>query len=163
MSLKCEAFRTGRVLSEICRRIFPNSIVIIAVDQERSQLPWGKSQEKSFQELKDKLTSAPILTISSGTEGYVIYSDASNSGLGCVLMQHDRAMTYAFKQLKNHEKNYPTHDLELVAVIFTLKIWRYYLYSVSCEIYTDHKSLKYIFTRKELNMHQRMVGTNERL
>ena len=73
-----------------------------------------KSQEKSFQELKDKLTSAPILTMPSGTEGYVIYSDASKLGLECVLMQHGRVIGYASRQLKNHEKNYPTHDLELV-------------------------------------------------
>jgi len=91
----------------------------------------------------------------SGTEGYVIYSDASKSGLGCVLMMHGRVIAYASRQLKSHKKNYPTHDLELAAVIFTLKIWRHYLYGVSCEIYTDHKSLKYIFSQKELNMRQR--------
>ena len=116
---------------------------------------WGENQERSFQELKDKLTSAPVLAMPSGTEGYVIFSDASKSGLGCVLMQHGRVIAYASRQLRNHEKNYPTHDLELAAVIFALKIWRHYLYGVSCDIYTDHKSLKYIFTQKELNMRQR--------
>jgi len=105
--------------------------------------------------LKNKLTSAPILAMPSETEGYVIYSDASKSGLGCVLMQHGRVIAYASRQLKNHEKNYPTHDLKLAAVIFALKICRHYLYGVSCEIYTDHKSLKNIFTQKELNMRQR--------
>jgi len=84
---------------------------------------WGESQEDSFQKLKNKLTSAPILAMPFGTEGYVIYSDASKSGLGCVLMQHGRVIAYASRQLKNHEKNYPTHDLELTAVIFALKIW----------------------------------------
>lgn len=116
---------------------------------------WGESQKRSFQELKDRLTSAPVLAMPSGTEGYVIYSDACKQGLGCVLMQHERVIAYASRQLRNHEKNYLTHDLELAAVVFALKIWRHYLYGVSCVIYTDHKSLKYIFTQKELNMRQR--------
>ena len=64
-------------------------------------------------------------------------------------------IAYASRQLKIHEKNYPTHDLELAAVVFALKIWRHYLYGARCQIYTDHKSLKYIFTQKELNMRQR--------
>ncbi|KAL8146727.1 hypothetical protein AgCh_004464 [Apium graveolens] len=90
-----------------------------------------------------------------GLGGYVIYSNASKKGLGCVLMQHGNVISYASRQLKLHEVNYPTHDLELAAVIFALKIWRYYLYGDKCEIFTDHKSLKYIFTQKELNMRQR--------
>ena len=76
-------------------------------------------------------------------------------GLGCVLMQNDRVIAYASRQLKKHEENYPTHDLELVAVVFSLKIWRHYLYGVPYRIYTDHKSLQYIFTQKELNLRQR--------
>ena len=104
--------------------------------------------EASFQELKQKLVTAPVLVIPEGDEGYVIYSDASHLGLGCVLMQHGRVVAYASRQLRLHELNYPTHDLELAAVVFALKIWRHYLYAVRCEIYTDHKSLKYIFTQK---------------
>ena len=84
-----------------------------------------------------------------------MYSDASHKGLGCVLMQHGKVIAYASRQLKDYEKRYPTHDLELAAVVFALKIWRHYLYGEKCEIYTDHKSLKYIFTQKELNMRQR--------
>ena len=99
--------------------------------------------------------TAPVLTIPSGSGGFVVYSDASKSGLGCVLMQHGKVVAYASRQLKEYEKNYPTHDLELAAVVFALKIWRHYLYGETCEIFTDHKSLKYIFTRKELNMRQR--------
>ena len=95
------------------------------------------------------------MALPQGTEGFVIYSDASRQGLGCVLMQHGRVIAYASRQLKTHEMNYPTHDLELAAVIFALKIWRHYLYGARCQIYTDHKSLKYIFTQKELNMRQR--------
>ena len=86
---------------------------------------------------------------------FVIFSDASYKGLGCVLMQNGRAIAYVSRQLRPHEKNYPTHDLELAAVVFALKIWRHYLYGAKCEVYTDHKSLKYFFTQKELNMRQR--------
>ncbi|KAD2394125.1 hypothetical protein E3N88_41102 [Mikania micrantha] len=116
---------------------------------------WNDEREKSFQELKKRLVSAPILSLPSGTGGYQIYSDASTKGLGCVLMQHGKVIAYASRQLKPYEVNYPTHDLELAAVIFALKIWRHYLYGDSCDIFTDHKSLKYIFTQKELNMRQR--------
>ena len=106
-------------------------------------------------ELKQILVSAPILAIPTGSGGLVVYIDASKCGLGCVLMQNGRVIAYASRQLKDYEKNYPTHDLELAAVVFALKIWRHYLYGERCEIYTDHKSLKYFFTQKELNMRQR--------
>ena len=101
------------------------------------------------------MISAPILSLPTKDDNFVIYSDASRQGLGCVLMQHGKVITYTSRQLKIHEKNYPTHDLELAAVVFALKIWRHYLYGESCEIFTDHKSLKYIFTQKELNLRQR--------
>ena len=80
---------------------------------------------------------------------------AGGQGLGCVLMQNDRVIAYASRQLKKHEQNYPTHNLELAAVVFAMKTWRHYLYGVPCRIFTDHKSLKYIFTQKELNLRQR--------
>ncbi|GJU97264.1 putative nucleotidyltransferase, ribonuclease H [Tanacetum coccineum] len=116
---------------------------------------WNDEREKSFEELKQRLVSAPILTLPSGSGGFQIYSDASKKGLGCVLMQHGKVIAYASRQLKPYEVNYPTHDLELAAVVFALKIWRHYLYGESCDIFTDHKSLKYIFTQRELNMRQR--------
>ena len=94
---------------------------------------------------------APVLTLPSRNEGYTVYCDASRVGLGCVLMQNGRVVAYASCQLKKHKQNYPTHDLEMVA----LKIWRHYLYSVTCKIYTDHKSLKYIFQQRDLNLRQR--------
>jgi len=119
------------------------------------QFDWTPDCEASFQELKQRLVSAPILTIPEGNEGHVVYSDASMQGLGCVLMQNRKLVAYASRQLKPHELNYPTHDLELAAVIFTLKIWTHYLYGARCEVYIDHKSLKYIFTQKELNLRQR--------
>ena len=101
------------------------------------------------------MTSAPILILPTEGEPLTIYSDASKVGLGAVLMQNRKVIAYGSRQLKEHEKNYPTHDLEMATVVFALKIWRHYLYGVRCEIYTDHKSLKYIFTQKELNMRQR--------
>jgi ribonuclease HI len=116
---------------------------------------WTSECESSFQELKRRLTTAPVLTLPSGMEGFVIYSDASKKGLGCVLMQYGRVIAYASRQLKTHETNYPTHDLELAAVIFALRVWRHYLYGSRVQIFTDHKSLWYLMTQKELNMRQR--------
>nr|GEW05010.1 putative reverse transcriptase domain-containing protein [Tanacetum cinerariifolium] len=116
---------------------------------------WNEEREKSFEELKQCLVSAPVLTLPSGSGGFQIYSDASKKGLSCVLMQHEKVIAYASRQLKPYEVNYPTHDLELAAVIFALKIWRHYLYGESCDIFMDHKSLKYIFTQRDLNMRQR--------
>ena len=116
---------------------------------------WTDLCERSSMELKQKLISAPILAIPTNSGRFVVYSDASKCGLGCVLMQNGKVIAYASRQLKDYEKNYPTHDLELAAVVFALKIWRHYLYGERCEIYTDHKSLKYFFTQKELNMRQR--------
>ena len=95
--------------------------------------------------LKEKLVTAPILTLREPGKCFTVYSDASRIGHGCVLMQYGKVIAYASRQLKTHEQNYPTHDLELVAVVFALKIWRHYLYGESCDIFTDHKSLKYIF------------------
>ncbi|KAL0553796.1 hypothetical protein IC582_007700 [Cucumis melo] len=116
---------------------------------------WSKACEDSFQNLKQKLVTAPVLTVPDGSGSFVIYSDASKKGLGCVLMQQGKVVAYASRQLKSHEQNYPTHDLELAAVVFALKIWRHYLYGERIQIFTDHKSLKYFFTQKELNMRQR--------
>ena len=100
------------------------------------------------------LVEALVLTqLISGKE-YTLYSDASGIGLGCVLMQDGKVVTYASRQLKPHEQNYPTHDLELAAVVYALKIWQHYLYGEKCRIYTDHKSLKYLLTKKELNLRQ---------
>nr|GFB43775.1 hypothetical protein [Tanacetum cinerariifolium] len=116
---------------------------------------WSEEREKIIEELKQCLVYAPVFTPPSGSSGFQIYSDASKKGLGCVLMQHGKVIAYASRQLKPYEVNYPTHDLELAAVAFALKIWRHYLYGESCDVFTDHKSLKYIFTQRELNMRQR--------
>ena len=100
-------------------------------------------------------TSALVLALPNGIDGFVVYSDASQQGLGCVLMHNDRVIAYTSRQLKKHEKNYLTHDLELATVMFALKIWRHYLYGAPCRIFTNHKSLQFIFTQKELNLRQR--------
>ena len=96
-----------------------------------------------------------MLTTPISGELFMVYCDASTVGLGCVLMQQGKVIAYASRQLKSHEWNYPTHDLELATVVFALKTWRYYLYGEKFEVYSDHKSLKYIFTQKDLNSRQR--------
>ncbi|GKC23204.1 retrotransposon protein, putative, ty3-gypsy subclass, partial [Tanacetum coccineum] len=116
---------------------------------------WGEEQELAFQTLKDKLCNAPVLALPYGPKEFVVYCDASGIGLGCVLMQRGKVIAYTSRQLKIHEKNYTTHDLELGAVVFALKIWRHYLNGTKSVIYTDHKSLQHIFSQKELNMRQR--------
>jgi hypothetical protein len=116
---------------------------------------WTKKCEQSFQELKKRLDSAPILTMPDITKSFDVYCDTSKLRLGSVLMQDGKVIAYLSCQLCSHELNYPTHDLELAAIIYALKTWRHYLMGNRCEIYTDHKSLKYIFSQKELNMRQR--------
>ncbi|GKA59694.1 putative reverse transcriptase domain-containing protein, partial [Tanacetum coccineum] len=111
--------------------------------------------ELAFQTLKDKLCNAPVLALPDGPEDFVVYCDASRIRLGCVLMQRGKVIAYASRQLKIYKENYTTHDLKLGAVVFALKIWRHYLYGTKSVIYTDHKSLQHIFSRKELNMRQR--------
>ena len=123
--------------------------------RKEEQFRWTEECEHSFRTLKERLTLAPILTLPDGHEDFVVYTDASGVGLGCVLMQKDKVIAYASRQLKVHERNYPTHDLELAAVIFALRIWRHYLYGTSFKLLTDHQSLKYIFTQKDLNSRQR--------
>ncbi|GJV22617.1 putative nucleotidyltransferase, ribonuclease H [Tanacetum coccineum] len=120
-----------------------------------SEYEWGEEQEAAFQTLKNNLCDAPILSLPDGVEDSVVYCDVSNQGLGCVLMQRDKVIAYASRQLKIHEKNYTTHDLELGAVVFAFKTWRHYLYGTKSVIYTDHKSLQHIFDQKDLNMRQR--------
>ncbi|GJR23646.1 putative reverse transcriptase domain-containing protein [Tanacetum coccineum] len=103
----------------------------------------------------EKLCKALVLALSDGPNDFVVYFDALNQGFRCVLMQRGKVVAYASRQLKVNEKNYTTHDLELGAVVFALKIWRHYFYGTKSVIYTDHKSLQYIFDQKELNMRQR--------
>ncbi|GJY33897.1 putative reverse transcriptase domain-containing protein, partial [Tanacetum coccineum] len=98
---------------------------------------------------------APILALPEGSKDFVVYCDASHKGLGVVLMQREKVISYASRQLKIHEKNYTTHDLEFRSVVFSLKLWRHYLYKTKCTVFTDQKSLQHILNQKELNMRQR--------
>jgi hypothetical protein len=116
---------------------------------------WTPRRETSFQELKKRLTTAPVLTMPDMEKPFTIYCDASDQGLGCVLMQDGHVVAYASRQLRKHEEKYPTHDWELVAMVHALKIWRHYIIGKRCEVYSDHKSLKYIFTQLDLNLRQR--------
>ncbi|GJU49297.1 putative reverse transcriptase domain-containing protein [Tanacetum coccineum] len=123
--------------------------------QKGIKFNWGEKEEKAFQLIKQKLCSAPILALPEGSEGLVVYCDASHKGLGTVLMRREKVIAYASRQLKVYKKNYTTHDLELGSVVFALKKWRHYLYGTRCTVFTDHKSLQHILDQKKLNMRQR--------
>ena len=128
---------------------------MMRLTRKEVKFEWNDLCEKAFQELKRRLTTAPIMIVPERGYRYTMYYDASKDKLGCVLMQNERVVAYGSRQLKNHEQNYPTHDMELVAIVFALKIWRHYLYGEQFEVFSDHNSLKYIFTRQDLNMRQR--------
>ncbi|WVZ94041.1 hypothetical protein U9M48_039983 [Paspalum notatum var. saurae] len=123
--------------------------------EKDAEFRWTNAQQAAFDELKKRLITASVLTLPDQQKKFIVYCDASRDGLGCVLMQEGKVIAYASRQLRKHEVNYPTHDLKLAAVVHALKIWRHYLFGQRCEIYTDHKSLKYIFTQNELNIRQR--------
>ncbi|GKB15572.1 putative reverse transcriptase domain-containing protein [Tanacetum coccineum] len=130
--------------------------------QKGIKFDWGEKEENAFQLIKQKLCSAPILALPEGSKDFVVYYDASHKGLGVVLMQREKVIAYASRQLKIHEKNYTTHDLELGSVVFALKIWRHYLYGTKCTVFTDHKSLQHILDQKELNMRQHLADALSR-
>jgi hypothetical protein len=122
--------------------------------EKNKDFDWTEECQVSFKELKKQLTSAPVLILPDITKKFDIYGDASRQGLGCVQMQDGQVVSYASRQLRKHEENYPTHDLKLAAVVHPVKIWRHYLIGHRCEIYSDHKSLKYIFTQNNLSLRQ---------
>jgi hypothetical protein len=123
--------------------------------QKDHKFVWTEECETALRTLRELLTTAPILAQPDIEKSLDVFCDASKNGLGCVLIQDGRVIAYASCQLRKHEVNYPTHDLELAAIVHALKIWRHYLLGNVCNIFTDHKSLKYIFTQSELNMRQR--------
>ncbi|GJS63691.1 putative reverse transcriptase domain-containing protein [Tanacetum coccineum] len=123
--------------------------------QKNKKYEWSEDEEEAFELLKQKLCCAPILALPEGSKDFVVYCDASLKGFGAVLMQREKVIAYASRQLRTHEENYTTHNLELGAVVFALRLWRHYLYGTKCVVYTDHKSLQYILDQKELNMRQR--------
>ena len=146
-------------LASYCRRFVENfskvAKPLTELLKKDKKFQWTPKCEESFQELKRRLTSAPVLAPPDTNRDFEIYCDASRQGLGCILMQDRHVVAYASRQLRPHEENYPTHDLELAAVVHALKTWRHYLLGNHTEIYSDHQSLKYIFTQPELNLRQR--------
>ncbi|KAI3787749.1 hypothetical protein L2E82_00138 [Cichorium intybus] len=131
------------------------ALPITKLTRKTEKFIWAEAQQEAFEKLRRALCEAPVLASPQGVEDFVLFTDASQIGLGCVLMQRGRVITYSSRQLKPHEQIYPVHDLELATIIFALKIWRHYLYGVKFQIYSDHRSLKYLFDKKELNMRQR--------
>jgi hypothetical protein len=127
---------------------------MIALLANKVEFKWTQKCQEAFEALKEKLTTTSVLILPDVHWPFSVYCDASYTDLGCVLMQEGRVVAYSSRQLKVHEKNYPIHDLELAVVVHALKTWRHYLYGQKCTVYTDHKSLKYIFTQSELNMRQ---------
>jgi hypothetical protein len=123
--------------------------------KKEAKFVWGQKCEDVFPALRQHLTTAPVLAQPDSSKPFDVYCDASGTGLGCVLMQDNRVIAYASRALRPHEQNYSTHDLELAAAVHALKMWRHYLMGTHCNIFTDHKSLKYIFTQADLNMRQR--------
>ncbi|GJU56756.1 putative reverse transcriptase domain-containing protein [Tanacetum coccineum] len=155
LKLGSEASETSKEDHEVHLKL-----VLELLKKERLYAKFSKcefwlQEEEAFQTLKNNLCDASILSLPDGVEDVVVYCDASNQGLGCVLMQKGKVIAYATRQQKIHEKNYTTHDLEFGAVVFSLKTWRHYLYGTKSVIYTDHKSLQHIFDQNELNMRQR--------
>ncbi|WVZ93872.1 hypothetical protein U9M48_039825 [Paspalum notatum var. saurae] len=140
-----------RFIKDLSRTAKP----MTSLTQKNAKFVWSSKCEEAFQMLNKLLTSVHVLAQPDITKPFDVYCDASGTGLGCVLMQEGRVIAYASCQLRKHEVNYPTHDLELLRVVYALKKWRHYLLGNTCHIYTDHKSLKYIFTQPELNMRQR--------
>ena len=122
--------------------------------QKNVRFEWSEKCQASFEKLKAFLTEAPVLTQPTFGKEYIIFSDTLLNGLECVLIQEGKVVAYASRQLKSHEKNYPTHDLELASIVFALKIWRHYLYGEKCFIYIDYKSLKYLPSQRQLNLRQ---------
>jgi hypothetical protein len=138
------------------RRFIPDFSKIVkpmtSLLQKDHKFAWTEECEAAFCTLRKLLTTAPVLAQPDIEKPFDVFCDASKNDLGCVLMQDGRVIMYASRQLRKHEANYPTHDLELAAVVHALKIWRHYLLGNVCNIFTDHKSVKYIFTQFELNM-----------
>jgi hypothetical protein len=140
-----------RFISDLSKLVKP----ITSLLKNDTKFNWSSRCNEAFEQLKVLLTTAPVLAQPDIEKPFDVYCDASGSGLGCVLIQEGRVIAYASRQLCRHEEHYPTHDLELAAVVHALKMWRHYLLGNICHIYTDHKSLKYIFTQSELNMRHR--------
>jgi hypothetical protein len=132
-----------------------DEVPLTSLLEKGKEFKWTWECQDSFNQLKLRLMAPLMLIMSDLQKGFDINCDACHQGLGCVLMQEGHVIAYASRQLRKHELNYPTHDLELAAVVHALKIWKHYIMGTKCQVYTDHKSLKYIFTQKDLNLRQR--------
>jgi hypothetical protein len=145
-------------LASYYRRFIPNFSKIVKPITEllkmRKKYIWSEACDEAFKHLKKLLTTSPMLAQPDTTKPFDVYCDTSGTGLGGVLMQEGRVISYSSRQLRCHEEHYPTHDLELAAVLMALRMWRHYLLRNVVHIYMDHKSLKYIFTQPDLNMRQ---------
>ncbi|KAK8921042.1 hypothetical protein KSP39_PZI020900 [Platanthera zijinensis] len=128
------------------------ALPLTSLTHKDQKFVWTQECSQAFDTLKERLMTAPILSLPKWTGGFQIFSDASGCGLGYVLVQHGSVIAFGSRQLKAHERNYPVHDLELATVIFALKLWWHYICGAKVEIYTDHKSLKYLLDQKDLNM-----------
>jgi hypothetical protein len=141
------------------RRFIPNFSKIVKpitdLLKKEEKFVWNTERDKAFWTLKKLLTTSPVLEQPDITKSFDVYCDASGTGLGCVLMQEGRVIAYSSRQLRTHEEHYPTHDLELAAVVHALRTWRHYLLGNVAHIFTNHKSLKYFFTQADQNMRQR--------
>jgi hypothetical protein len=145
-------------LARYYRRFISNFSKIVKIMtqllEKEAKFKWTLQCEDDFLTLKKLLTTAPVLVQPNNEKSFDVYCDASNTGIGRVLMQDGRAIAYASRQLRRHEEHYPTHDLEFLAVVHALMVWRHYLLGNLVHIYTDYKSLKYLFTQSDLNMRQ---------
>ena len=126
----------------------------MTLTRKKSKFEWSESCEKRFQLFKYGITSAPLFTLPEGIDVFVVYCDVSHVGVGCVLMKHGKFILYASRKLKPHENNYPTHNLELAVMVFSLNIWTHYLYGEHVDVFMDQKSLEYVFTQRYLNLRQ---------
>jgi hypothetical protein len=122
--------------------------------KKENKYVWSDACDEAFKHLKKLLTTSPVLTRPNTTKPFDVYCDASSTSLGGVLIQEGRVISYSLRQLRSHEEHYPTHDLQLAAVVMAFRMWRHYLLGNVVHVYTDHRSLKYIFTQPDLNMRQ---------
>ena len=122
--------------------------LLTKLTQNKVKFSWLDACEESFEKLKDKVTSAPVLTFPEDTEGFVVYRDASRVGHGCVLIQHSKVVAYASRQVNVYDRNYLTHDLELATKVFALKIWSHYPYVVHVDIYSDPQACSIYLLRR---------------
>jgi hypothetical protein len=143
----------GRLLSKVHSSKIAKPITRLL--KKGNKYVWSDACEEAFKLLKELLTTSLVLAQLDSDKSFDVYYDASGTSLGGVLMQEDRVISYSSRQLRRHVEHYPTHDLELATVVMTLRTWQHYLLGNFVHIYTDNKSLKYIFTQPDLNMRQR--------